>query len=94
VFVLTGRIPELYLSVLGALKNRSVVCPLFAAFGPDPIHQRLAMGQGRVLVTTEALYRRKVAGLRERLPHLEHVLLVDHDGEDSEDVAARIPEDP
>jgi acetyl-CoA synthetase len=76
VFVLTGRIPELYITVLGALKNRSVVCPLFAAFGPEPIYQRLTMGQGRVLVTTEALYRRKVAALRERLPHLEHVLLV------------------
>ena len=33
VFVLTGRIPELYVSVLGALKNRSVACTLFSAFG-------------------------------------------------------------
>jgi len=80
VFVLTGRIPELYVSVLGALKNRSAVCPLFAAFGPEPIHQRLAMGEGKVLVTTPTLYRRKVAGIRERLPHLEHVLLVGPDG--------------
>jgi acetyl-CoA synthetase len=80
VFVLTGRIPELYISVLGALKNRSVACPLFSAFGPEPIHQRLSMGQGTVLVTTPALYRRKVAGLRERLPHLKHVLLVDQGG--------------
>lgn len=91
VFVLTGRIPELYVSVLGALKNRSVACPLFSAFGPEPIHQRLAMGQGRVLVTTEALYRRKVAGLRERLPHLEHVLLVDCDGGDGGDVEVGMP---
>jgi len=29
-----------------------------------------------VLVTTETLYRRKVAGIREALPGLEHVLLV------------------
>ena len=29
-----------------------------------------------MLVTTEALYRRKVGGIRERLPDLEHVLLV------------------
>jgi acetyl-CoA synthetase len=91
VFVLTGRIPELYVSVLGALKNRSVACPLFSAFGPEPIHQRLAMGQGRVLVTTEALYRRKVAGLRERLPYLEHVLLVDCDSGDGGDVEVGMP---
>ena len=29
-----------------------------------------------MLVTTEALYRRKVAALRDALPDLEHVLLV------------------
>ncbi|OGL15467.1 MAG: acetate--CoA ligase, partial [Candidatus Rokubacteria bacterium RIFCSPLOWO2_12_FULL_69_21] len=33
----------------------------------------------RVLVTTESLYRRKVAGLRSSLPDLEHVLLVGDD---------------
>ena len=46
VFVLAGRIPELYVAVLGALKNRCVVCPLFSAFGPEPIHTRLALGDG------------------------------------------------
>ena len=76
VFVLSGRIPELYISVLGALKHGAVACPLFSAFGPEPIRQRLEIGGGRVLVTTEALYRRKVAGLRDRLPELEHVLVV------------------
>jgi acetyl-CoA synthetase len=81
VFVLTGRIPELYVSVLGALKNRSVACTLFSAFGPEPVHQRLSMGEGRVLVTTPALYKRKVAGLRDRLPSLEHVLLVGQEGD-------------
>ena len=38
-----------------------VLCPLFSAFGPEPIRQRLDRGDGRVLVTTPALYRRKVA---------------------------------
>ena len=42
VFVLAGRIPELYVAVIGALKNGSVVSPLFSAFGPEPIRQRLA----------------------------------------------------
>ena len=39
------------------------------------------MGEGRVLVTTPALYKRKVAGLRDRLPSLEHVLLVGQEGD-------------
>ena len=76
VFVLLGRIPELYVAVLGTLKNTSVLAPLFPAFGPEPIRQRLALGDARVLVTSEALYRRKVAPIRASLPGLEHVLLV------------------
>jgi acetyl-CoA synthetase len=80
LFILAGRIPELYVSALGALKNGTVVSPLFSAFGPEPIRTRLAIGDGRVLVTTEALYQRKVAAIREALPRLEHVILVGEDG--------------
>ena len=76
VFVLAGRIPELYVAALGTLKHGSVLCPLFSAFGPEPVEQRLRLGDGRVLVTTTTLYRRKIAELRDRLPGLEHVLLV------------------
>jgi acetyl-CoA synthetase len=84
VFALMGRIPELYVTALGTLKNLSVFCPLFSAFGPEPIFARLGLGEGAVLVTTQSLYRRKVAGIRERLPKLEHVILV---GEDAEPAA-------
>ena len=76
VFVLMGRLPELYVAMLGALKARCAVTPLFSAFGPEPIATRCAMGDARVLVTTPELYQRKVAGLRERLPGLRHVVLV------------------
>jgi acetyl-CoA synthetase len=79
VYALAGRIPELYIAALGTLKNRSVFCPLFSAFGPEPIRARLTIGRARALVTTESLYRRKVADLRRTLPDLEHVLLVGDD---------------
>ena len=84
VFVLAGRIPELYVAALGTLKHGSVFCPLFSAFGPEPIEQRLRLGDARVLVTTTALYGRKVADLRGRLPGLEHVLLVGDEAEIAE----------
>jgi acetyl-CoA synthetase len=77
VCVLAGRVPELYLAALGILKNTSVFCPLFSAFGPEPVFQRLSRGDARVLVTTERQYRQKVANLVESLPKLGHVLLVD-----------------
>jgi acetyl-CoA synthetase len=76
VMVLMGRLPELYVAVLGALKARCVVSPLFSAFGPEPIATRAEMGDARVLVTTPELYQRKVRDLRERLPGLKHVIVV------------------
>ncbi len=79
VFTLLGRIPEQYVTALGTLKAGCVFAPLFAAFGPDPIRQRLELGDARVLVTTESLYRRRVAALRDALPGLTHVLLVGTD---------------
>ena len=79
VYALMGRTPELYVTALGTLKHRAVFCPLFSAFGPEPIRARLAIGAARVLVTTDSLYARKVAALRAALPHLEHVILVGDD---------------
>jgi acetyl-CoA synthetase len=75
VFALLGRVPELHVAALGTLKNGSVFCPLFSAFGPEPVRARLELGGGKALVTTGALYRKKVAGVRASLPALEHVLL-------------------
>ena len=80
LFVLAGRMPELYIAVLGALKNGTVVTPMFSAFGPEPIATRINIGAGQVLVTTDALYKRKVKAMREKMPTLRHVLLVAEDG--------------
>lgn len=80
IFALTGRIPELYITALGTLKNGSVFSPLFSAFGPEPIAARLRIGEARVLVTTERLFRRKVEPIRSGLPKLEQVLLIGDSG--------------
>jgi acetyl-CoA synthetase len=81
VFSLLGRVPELYIAALGTLKNGSVFSPLFSAFGPEPIKARMAIGDARVLVTSEAFYRRKIEPWRNELPGLEHVLLTDCSGD-------------
>jgi acetyl-CoA synthetase len=88
IVVLAGRIPELYVAVFGALAARCVVSPLFSAFGPEPIRQRVELADARVLVTTAALYRRKVAPIRAELPGLQLVLLAGETG----DGAAELPE--
>ncbi|MFJ5708410.1 acetate--CoA ligase [Streptomyces sp. NPDC093105] len=77
VFTLLGRRYELYTTVLGTLRAGRVVCPLFTAFGPEPVALRMELGDARALVTTRELYERKVSPVRSRLPHLRHVLLLD-----------------
>ena len=77
VYVLSPRVPELYIGVMGILKNRSVMCPLFAQFGPEPILQRMQGGDAKALLTTERLYDKKVAGIVDQLPDLEYVILID-----------------
>jgi acetyl-CoA synthetase len=79
VFVLAGRIPELYIAALGTLKAVAVFCPLFSVFGPEPVFQRLSKGDAKVLVTTRALFEKKVKPLLDRLPLLQFILLADED---------------
>jgi acetyl-CoA synthetase len=83
VFGLLGRVPALYVAALGTFKAGAVFSPLFSAFGPEPVRSRMTLGDARVLVTSQSLYRRKVMSWRHELPHLEHVLLVDVDGDAS-----------
>ncbi len=107
VYSLLGRAPELYFAALGTLKSGAVFCPMFAAFGPEPVQARMEIGAAKVLVTTASLYRRKVAGIRDRLPELAHVLIIDGEAEgctalaplmeaasDTFETAPTQPEDP
>ena len=80
VAVLAGRIPELYIAALGTLKNNSVFTPLFSAFGPEPIEARVNIARAKVLVTTDALYKKKIEGLCRSLPSIEHVLVIGEPG--------------
>ncbi|HZJ63377.1 MAG TPA: acetate--CoA ligase [Kofleriaceae bacterium] len=77
VFALCPRIPALYVAALGTLAVKAVFSPLFSAFGPDPIVTRVRAASGKVLVTTASLYARKIAAIRDLIPTLRHVIVVD-----------------
>lgn len=47
VFSLLGRVPELYVTAFGTLKNGSVFSPLFSAFEPEPIKARIRCAHAR-----------------------------------------------
>ncbi|AXI43926.1 acetate--CoA ligase [Sulfitobacter sp. SK011] len=83
VYSLLGRVPELYIAALGTLKAGAVFCPLFSAFGPEPIRARMEIGGANALITSRRLYERKVAPLRDHLPALRCVFLTDDAVEDA-----------
>ena len=87
VVSLLGRVPELHIAALGTWKLGAIFCPLFSAFGPEPVKTRMEKSGARVLVTTATLYQRKVAASRAALPALEHVILLG----DAEDTSAGTP---
>jgi acetyl-CoA synthetase len=85
VFTLMGRSPELYISILGSLRNGSVVSPLFSAFGPEPIATRLGIGEADLVITTRTIYRNRIAPIRHRLHSVRHFIVVDDDARSDDD---------
>ena len=75
VFTFMERVPEIYFAVFGALKAGCVAGPLFSAFGPDPVKDRLEDSGAKVLVTQPEL-RAKIAEVIPQLPELERVIVV------------------
>jgi acetyl-CoA synthetase len=77
VFVFLDRIPELYGAVFGTLKAGCIIGPLFSAFGPDAVRDRLENSEAVVFLTSPHLWER-VKHIRSQLPALKHVIHVDH----------------
>ena len=81
VFLFTERLPELYIALFGVLKVGAVAGPLFSAFGPDPVRDRMADSGAKLLVTQPEL-RRRIAGILPELPALEKIVVVNKGGRD------------
>ncbi|WP_212931085.1 acetate--CoA ligase [Brevibacillus halotolerans] len=73
VFIFMPRTPELYVSLLGILKNGAIVGPLFEAFMEAAVRDRLADSEAVAIVTTPTLLPRIPV---KELPHLKHVIVV------------------
>ncbi|HWO94343.1 MAG TPA: acetate--CoA ligase [Dehalococcoidia bacterium] len=77
VFVFLDRIPELYFAAFGTIKAGCIFGPLFSAFGPEAVLDRLQDSEAKVLLTSPDL-KPKIDAIRDQLPALEHVIVVDH----------------
>lgn len=76
VFIFMPRTPELYFSVLGALKVGAIVGPLFEAFMETAVKDRLQDSEATAIVTTPSLLGRIK---REELPALKHIFVFGND---------------
>ena len=50
VFLFMERVPELYIAIFGILKAGGVAGPLFSAFGPEPVRDRLQDSGAKVVI--------------------------------------------
>lgn len=79
VCLFMDRIPELYIGFVGILKTGAIAQPLFSAFGEDSLFVRLENAQTSAIFTQKK-HVSKVRKIREKLPHLQHIFIVDYDG--------------
>ncbi len=76
VCLFMDRVPELYIGFLGILKTGAVAQPLFSAFGDESLLVRLENARTTAIITQKK-HVLKVRKIRDRLPHLKHVIVVD-----------------
>jgi acetyl-CoA synthetase len=81
VFVFLTRVPELYIATVAIAKIGAIAGPLFSAFGPDALKDRLLDAQGKIVLTSPVL-KEKIDGIKHDLPDLEHIIVVGGKAED------------
>ena len=76
VCLFMDRVPELYIGFLGVLKTGAVAQPLFSAFGDESLFVRLHNANTSAIITQKK-HLPKVRKIREQLPNLRHIIVVD-----------------
>jgi acetyl-CoA synthetase len=78
VFFFLERVPEIFIAILGTLKAGAIIGPLFSAFGPDAVKDRLADSEAKALITSPTL-KKKIIDILPELPALKKVMLVNRE---------------
>lgn len=76
VCLFMDRAPELYIGFVAILKMGAVAQPLFSAFGDESLFTRLENAQTTAIIT-QRKHALKVRKIKDKLPHLKHVIVVD-----------------
>ncbi|MFA7002398.1 MAG: AMP-binding protein [Verrucomicrobiia bacterium] len=75
-FIFLPKMPEVYFSFLGALKSRLITGTLFSNFGEEALLDRLGDAEAKGILTRKS-YLKKLLRIREKLPQLKFILVVD-----------------
>ncbi|MHC1706699.1 MAG: acetate--CoA ligase [Bacteroidales bacterium] len=78
VCLFMDKIPELYIGLLGIVKIGAIAQPLFSAFGDESLFVRLE-NAGTKAIITQKKHAPKVRKILDRLPNLQHLIIVDFD---------------
>ncbi len=78
VFFFLSRSPVLYIGFLGAIKYGAIASPMFPAFGPDGIKDRM-LDSGAVAIVTDGELKKRVYEVVKDLPELKHIIITGKD---------------
>ncbi|MDZ4835430.1 MAG: acetate--CoA ligase [Candidatus Melainabacteria bacterium] len=78
VFVFLPRVAELYICTVAIAKLGAIAGPLFSAFGPDALRDRLKDSGATVVITNPAL-KPKLDGIKHDLTDLQYTIVVNGD---------------
>jgi acetyl-CoA synthetase len=84
-FTFLPKMPEQFVAFLGALKLQVIAGTLFANFGEDALLDRLGDAGAKGLITKKS-FLKKIMRIRDQLPALRWILIVDSDEDMGPDI--------
>jgi acetyl-CoA synthetase len=84
-FTFLPKIPEQFFALLGSLKMRLITGTLFSNFGEEAILDRLGESRAKGIITRKS-YLKKLLPIRDQLPALQHIMVVDSEEEEGRGV--------
>jgi len=85
VFTFLPKMPEQFFILLGILKIQAIAGPLFANFGEEGLLDRLGDSQAKIVFTRRS-FLKKIQRIRDRLPALRTIILIDSEADSAGDL--------
>ncbi|MHB8121120.1 MAG: AMP-binding protein [Desulfuromonadaceae bacterium] len=85
VFTFLPKMPEQFFAFLGALKLQAICGTMFSNFGEDALLDRLGDSGAKGIVTKKSSLK-KITHIRQQLPALEFIIVVDGDSDLNEGI--------